>query len=47
MNELKELKAKAYDLLATIEYYQQELRKVNQAISEYKEPEVIEEKIKK
>jgi len=31
---LKELKAKAYDLLAQIEYLQRELQQVNQQIAE-------------
>ena len=34
MDELKDQKAKAYDLFATIEACQAELRKVNQKIAE-------------
>jgi hypothetical protein len=36
---LIELKAKAYDILAQVEYLQQELAKVNNAILNYKEEE--------
>jgi prefoldin subunit 5 len=32
-----ELKAQAYDILAQIQYLQQELNKVNEAIANYKE----------
>jgi prefoldin subunit 5 len=34
MDELKELKAQAYDLIAAIEHYQQQLQSVNQKIAE-------------
>ena len=43
--ELKELKARAYDMLVQLEYLQVELRKANQAIAEYKEPESSDEKV--
>lgn len=40
---LNELKAKAYDCLAQIEYWNSEMQKINKAIAEYKvnEPEDI------
>jgi len=41
--ELNELKAKAYDLLASIEQAQMMLRQVNQQIIEANKPEVKEE----
>jgi hypothetical protein len=34
MNDVKELKAQAYDLLAAIEHYQRKLAEVNQKIAE-------------
>jgi len=34
MDELKELKAKSYDLIEAIEHYQKELQSVNQKIAE-------------
>ena len=40
---LIELKAKAYDILAQLEYLQQELKKVNEEIANYKKPDVQEE----
>lgn len=39
---LIELKAKAYDILAQLEYLQQELKKVNEEIANYKKPDVQE-----
>jgi uncharacterized protein YukE len=37
MDELKELKAQAYDLIAAIEHYQKLLQEVNQKIAELNE----------
>ncbi len=39
MNSLVELKAKAYDVLAQIEYLQRVLAEVNSQIQNYKEAE--------
>lgn len=39
MNTLVELKAKAYDILAQIEYLQRLLNETNAQIQNYKEPE--------
>jgi prefoldin subunit 5 len=39
MNSLVELKAKAYDVLAQIEYLQRVLSEVNSQIQNYKEAE--------
>ena len=43
MNDLKDLKSKAYDLLATIQALQNQLGQVNQAISQ----KIKEEELKK
>jgi len=40
--KLKELKAEAYDVLATLEALQRRLAELNQAIANYKEEEVGE-----
>lgn len=38
MEELKELKAQAYDALAAIEYYQKLLAEINRKIAEMSKP---------
>lgn len=40
MNELKELKAQAYDLIAAVEHYQKLLQEVNLKIQEVQKNEL-------
>lgn len=42
MEEIKELKAQAYDCLAAIEHYQKQLQAINQKIAELNEKQNAE-----